>query len=86
MKVKHFNMKLHLEKAPNVLQRRIGIDITPRAAGRILYSFLKKYSDILLLKAELTCRGLSTDGGWEKDLLRKFVDHEGNRERFLLPS
>ena len=66
MKVEHFNMKLHLEKAPNVLQRRIGIDITPRASGRILYYFLKKDCEIMLLKAELTYQGLATDGGAEK--------------------
>ena len=65
-----------------MLQRRIGIDITPRAAGRILYSFLKKDRDILLLKAELTYRGLATEGGVEKDLLRRLVDHEGNRKSF----
>ena len=67
VKVEHFNMKLHLEKAPNVLQRLIGIDTTHRAAGRILYSFLKNDCDILLLKAELTYRGLATEGGgWKK--------------------
>ena len=69
MKVEHFKMKLHLDQAPNVLQQRIGIDITPRAAGRILYSFLKKDCDNLLLKAELTYRGLATERGWKKDLL-----------------
>ena len=30
VKVENFKMKLHLEKAPNVLQRRIVIDISPR--------------------------------------------------------
>ena len=62
VKVEHFKMKIHLEKAPNVLQQRIGIDIIPRAAGKMMYYFLKKDRDILLLKAELTYQGLATEG------------------------
>ena len=63
MKDEHFKMKLHLDQAPNVLQQRIGIDITPRAAGRMLYSFLKKDRANLLLKAELTYQRIATKGG-----------------------
>ena len=65
VKVEHFKMKLYVEKAPNVLQQQIGIDIAHRAAGIILYSFLKNYRYILLLKAELNYRGLETEGGWK---------------------
>ena len=45
-------------------------------------SLFSKDHEILLLKAELTYRGIATERGRKKDLLQRLVYHEGNRKSF----
>ena len=85
VKMESYEQSQAKEKAPNALQRRTGIEVTPLIAGRILYSALLKNRDMENLKLELQFRGLSTEGGWKKDLIPSLKKSEGGDPKSFKP-
>ena len=85
-KIEAYERNTNKEKPPNVLQRRTGIEVSPLVLGRIKYTSLKKDRDIHKVKQEMAYRGLSTDGGWMKDLLPRLKLHENNNDTFKTQS
>lgn len=83
-KVEQFKESLQKVKEPNALQKAAGsVDTTLKMSGRILFSKLLMSRDKEEVKKELQYRGLSTEGGWMKDLLERLKQDEGDRKSFM---
>ncbi len=73
---------MHYEEsgAPQVLQRRVGrLELMPLVEGLEKSYMLLKDRDIEEVKKELRFRGLSDEGGWEKNLLLRLKKDEAGR-------
>jgi hypothetical protein len=80
VKTEAYEMHFDDVGAPNVLQRRVGrAEMMPLLEGLVTYSMMLKDRDIEEVKKELRFRGLSDEGGWEKQLLLRLKKDEADR-------
>jgi hypothetical protein len=80
VKTEAYEMHFDNVGAPNVLQRRVGrVEMMPLLEGLVTYSMMLKDRDIEEVKKELRFRGLSEEGGWEKQLLLRLKKDEADR-------
>jgi hypothetical protein len=80
VKTEAYEMHYDDVAAPNVLQRRVRrVEMMPLLEGLVTYSMMLKYRDIEEVKRELRFRGLSEEGGWEKQLLHRLKKDEADR-------
>jgi hypothetical protein len=67
-------------RAPNVLQRRVGrIELMPLLEGLCAYTYLDKRRDTEEVKSELRFRGLSDEGQWTLGLLASLKKDEADQ-------
>jgi hypothetical protein len=72
----------HIERTPNIIQRRKGADGTPFMQGKVPYGKLtNKTRDWDNLKLELVHQHLPTIGSWTECKLR-LMDDEGDKQNF----
>jgi DNA topoisomerase VI subunit A len=67
----------------NALQKRSGYEVTPMIAGKVPFGKLKKERDISAIQEELRSRNLSTEGGWQKDLIPRLKNDEKDNNTFF---
>jgi hypothetical protein len=86
VKVENFQNHYSKNKLPNKLQRERGIGRTALVLGKTPFGKLRKDCDMEAIKTELRYRGLSTEGGWRDDLLKRLKDNEGDATHFIARS
>jgi hypothetical protein len=85
LKTDDFKTKFNRPRAPNKIQRRRGVEVTPYMLGKVPYGKLLKSRDWDNLKVELIHRNLSTEGTWTACKTR-LIQHEGDNKNFSVLS
>jgi hypothetical protein len=85
LKTEEYKNSFHIERTPNIIQRREGADVTPFMQGKVPYGKLNKTRDWENLKIELAHRHLLTTGIWTECKLR-LMEHEGDKQNFKVLS
>ena len=81
VKTDNFAEKYDLSRAPNVIQRRRGVETTPFMLNKVPFGKLLKDRDWVNLKIELAHRDLSTEGKWT-ECKEHLMRHEGDKKEF----
>jgi hypothetical protein len=80
VKTQAYDRHYYDNRAPNVLQRRVGrVELMPLLEGLVTYSKMLKDRDIEEVRKELRFRGLSDDGGWANQLLVRLKKDEADK-------
>jgi hypothetical protein len=85
IKTDDFKTKFNRTRAPNKIQRRRGVEVTPYMLGKVPFGQLKMIRDWENLKVELAHRNLSTEGNWTSCKTR-LSEHEGDKKHFSVLS
>jgi hypothetical protein len=85
VKTDDFAEKYDLSRAPNVIQRRRGVETTPFMLNKVPFGKLLKDRDWVNLKIELAHRDLSIEGKWT-ECKERLMRHEGDKKNFKIHS
>ena len=85
LKTEEYKSSFHIERTPNIIQRRKDADVTPFMQGKVPYGKLNKTRDWANLKIELAHQHLLTNGIWTECKLR-LMEHEGDKQNFKVLS